>query len=107
MREPPRDLQLVERDQPLLMGIAQMREHLPLRALGQPHTIGKSNPIAGGAHDDEVGATSNGVYQSINMAKVAPEVRRQQKQVDAKIELVSKLPGSGVGDVGVRSHARA
>src|SRR6185503_21138492 len=50
---------------------------------------------------------SHHVAQPIGMLVVAPEFRRQQKQIDSQIQLVRELPGGDFSDVPESSHAAA
>jgi hypothetical protein len=105
-REALRDLQLIERDQPLIVGGDQVIQDFGFRAFGEADAIGKRLPIALESFSDIPRTRSDRVTQLLDAPVMALEVGRQQEQVDAQVEQMRELPGSEIAEVGGSGHAR-
>lgn len=84
-----------------------MTEHFGLRSPGEPETFCERVWIALKSFGNVARRGSHRVAQPIDVLVVAPEVRRQQKQIDSQIQLVRELPGGNFSDVLESIHAAA
>ena len=84
-----------------------MIEHLQLRHPGEPQAIRKRSTILDEAFFDMARSRARRIIQPLDVPVVAPEVRREQKQLDAQVQLVGEPPGRDLGDMTVDGHAAA
>jgi len=101
------DPQLVQRDQPLIVGGGQVIEHFGFAAFRLPEPIRKDPRIILEAFCDTPRTQTNGVTQLMQAGVMPLEIGRQQEQVDPQIQLMRELPGSDFGEVTGHRHATA
>jgi hypothetical protein len=95
------------RDQALIVGVGEMTEHLGLRTFRAPKALGEGVSIAREPFGDVARCGSHDLAQPIGVLVVAPEFRRQEKQIDSQVQLVRELPGGDFGHVREGIHAAA
>ena len=99
------DLQLIERDQPLIVGGEQVIQDLCFRSSGEADAIGKRAPIARESVSDIPRTRADRVAQLLDAPVLAFEVGRQQKQIDAQVEKMGELPGREIAEIDGSRHA--
>jgi hypothetical protein len=101
------NVELIERDQPLMVRRDQVIQHFRFEFSGSPDTLGKHLPIVLEPFGNVSRTRPHRFPQLVRAAVMALEVRRQQKQVDAQVEQVRELPGSEIAEIGGSRHAGA
>jgi hypothetical protein len=99
-------LQFIERNQALIVGGDQVIQDFCFRSPGEADAIGKRPSIVRESFSDIPRTRSHGVTELLNAPVMALEVRRQQEQIDAKVEEMGELPGSDIAGIGGCRHAR-
>jgi hypothetical protein len=105
--EPARNVELICGNQSLAVRIDEMVHDLELRSFGPAQAFSKHRPVAIESVRDLPRARSDRATQSIRVLVVAAEIRREQEQIDAQIQLVRQLPGGGFGDITGGRHTVA
>lgn len=97
-------MQLIERNQPLIVGGDQMSQHFCFGSSCEPDSIGEPRTIVNESFGDVPRTRTHGVAQLSGALVVPLEVRRQQEQVDSQVEQMRESPGADFGEVVEGKH---